>query len=537
MKPLILASLLWFVVSLLPQGACARGEEGGVLWIVHAEGLKSAAQAWRDYREAAGWRVTLLPADPSLAIAERRAEIAGLLRAAHRLHRESPRGEVPFAALLLGDADEAGIPGFYFPQTDPALRARSARDYLSDHPYRAAADEDAAPLFALGRVPARSAEEALAVLDKVRRYEADGGGGEWRNRVIYAAGEGRFGMFDVLFEWLFRQMVARIVPDTVELSMTYAKVTSVYCPPPAELPDALLARLGEGALLFNYVGHGSSGGLDALRWRGERYPSLGVADLARLKRAGGGAPVALLACCSTGWFDLDKGRLCLAEALLLHRDGPIGVIAGSRVTHPYASVLLEKDVTRLLLCERVATLGELDLRAKEEMLRVDEMDEELDDLAATVAAASLWKCGLEEVRRMHVRMYNLLGDPALVLALPPRPDVRLEWDGAKLQGSVAGMAAGRATVFVETERESMARESEIVDVDGPDDPRAEQKARHNYALANDRVLRRMEASIVAGRFAVDLGQLPAAARVVRVSAAGRDEKGKRLEAVGSIRVK
>ncbi|MBI4878533.1 MAG: hypothetical protein HY812_02595 [Planctomycetes bacterium] len=533
---MIKVAFLWFVASLLPQGACARGEERGVLWIVHAEGLKSAAQAWREYREAAGWRVTLLPADRSLAIAERRAEIADLLRAAHRLHRESPRAQEPFAALLLGDADDAGIPGFYFPQTDPALRARGARDYLSDHPYRAAADEDAEPLFALGRVPARSAEEALAVLDKVVRYEADGAAGEWRNRVVYAAGEGRFGMFDVLFEWLFRQMVGRIVPDTVELSMTYAKVTSVYCPPPSELPDALLARLGEGALRFNYVGHGSSGGLDALRWRGERYPSLRVADLARLKRAGGGAPIALLACCSTGWFDLEDGRPCLAEALLLHRDGPIGVIAGSRVTHPYASVLLEKDVTRLLLRERVATLGELDLRAKEEMLRVDEMDEELDDIAATVAAASLWKCGLEEIRRMHVRMYNLLGDPALLLALPPRTDVLLEWDGAKLRGSVAGMAAGRATLSVETERESMARESEIIEVDDPDDPDAEKKARHNYALANDRVLCRVQTSVAAGRFVVDMGRLPEAARVVRVSAVGRGGSGGEREAVGSIRV-
>jgi len=506
----------------------------GELWIVHSPELAEVALEWASCREQAGWQVTVWPLPAEGNTGERRLELATLLRQAWSL-RARP-ADNRFCVLLLGDAGPQGLPTFSFEQLDPALDDGS-RDggYVSDHPYQTAMPGEW-PCFALGRVPARTNEEARALLHKMKRYEAappsDG-----RDRIVYVAGEGRFGLFDPLLELLFRRMVDEIVPDTFDLTMLFAHPESIYCPPPSRLTRTLLSQLEAGSLLFNYVGHGSARGLDALRWRGRRTPILRVADLDDLRGSSPLRPVALLCCCSTGSFDLPGGQPSLAEALLFHPDGPIGVIAGSRITHPYASALLQKDVSRLLLRERVATLGELDLRASQELLRVDSVDQGLDLVAGVLARALRWHSSLAELRVMHVRLYNLLGDPTLRLALPPEPGVTLRLLGDLLVGTVPGMERGTATVRVETERESAAACDRWIPVDGREDPELERKAAHNYALANQRCLLHVEAEVRDGRFRVRLQGPGSRARVIKVTASGTGPDGDPLERVGSVRVK
>ncbi|MFH0944969.1 MAG: C25 family cysteine peptidase, partial [Planctomycetota bacterium] len=246
-------------------------------------------------------------------------------------------------------------------------------------------------------------------------------------------------------------------------------------------------------------------------------------------------PLALLSCCSTGWFDLADGEHCLAEALLFRECGPIGVVAGSRVTHPYGSILLQKEFSRLLLVERVKTLGELDLETTRRMLEVDELDQSLDQIAGSLAVSMGWHSSLEELRVMHVRLYNLLGDPALQLALPPEEGIELALDGDRLLGTASGMASGRATIRIETSRESLVGAGQLDQVDGPEDKALAKKAAHNYPLANERCLQQVETSITKGRFETNL-RLPDAARVIKVLATGTGEDGAMVERVGSIRL-
>ena len=58
---------------------------------------------------------------------------------------------------------------------------------------------------------------------------------------------------------LFQTMIQR-VPAAYDLSLTYAKIGSAYCPAPPSLSQSVLDRLGEGCLLFNYIGHGDERG-------------------------------------------------------------------------------------------------------------------------------------------------------------------------------------------------------------------------------------------------------------------------------------
>jgi hypothetical protein len=467
--------------------------------------------------------------------------------------------------MLLGDADANGIATWTFVQSDPVMQGHGDRkEYVSDHPYQVVREntgKDVAPDVALGRVPAQTVDEALALLKKIKLAEkqitfdvreeshatADGtqlhawdSSHNGRNRVVYAAGEGRFGVMDGVLEELFKAMVDRMVPDGFDLSMTYAKSSSAYCPPPSKLTDTVLQRMAEGSVLFNYIGHGFAQGFDSLHWGGKRFPILRTGDLKRLPvepPAHSQRPIAFLSCCSAGWYDLENGRHSLAEAMLFHPSGPVAVIAGSRITHPYANTILQKDITHALLNQRVPTVGMLDLRATQSLVKIDDVDRELDAIAAPIAFAGKWKTGLTGLRHMHVKLYNLLGDPAMRIALPPERIADLTVSDALIEGRIDGMMRGKVFVTAETERTSFVNSAKLVQVISDDDPELEAKAANNYPLVNDRVLARFEAEVVNGTFSVKLpSALPPATFLVRAYAIGFDEANQPIDALGARRL-
>ena len=500
------------------------------LLIVHAPHLAESAAAWSAYRSAGGWAVVCeayrKPEGPVIA-----PHLQARIRTLAGAH--GPDG---FHVLLLGDAPD-GVPTWYFLQKDATMREPGEPFYASDHPYRLLDDDDELPDIALGRVPARSDEEALALLAKIRRHEARPSLGPWRRHITYVAGEGHYGAVDVLMESLFEQMLRRLVPASYDVSLSYAKATSPYCPPPSGLTETVLGQLGSGALLFNYVGHGSARRFDALEWSGRRIPILETTDLDRLEGDPERGGLALLTCGSAGWYDLSGGEPSLGEAMLFNAAGPMAVIAGSRNTHPYANAVLQKEVTQALVEGRSETAGALVLAATRALLVHDQSDVELDALATPVALLQRWPSSLGELRLMHARLYNLLGDPALQVSVPRPGGVVLERDGPSLAGRVDGMARGEVLVTLETGRASPARPEAIVAV-GADDPDLDAKAAANYVLANERVLLQAHARVRDGRFAITLAEpIPSNAALIKAYAWGADAGGSLFDAVGSLGIK
>jgi hypothetical protein len=509
----------------------------GLYLIAHAEHLADAAAQWAAYRAADGWDVLLRPVPDDGDSGEQRETLRRDLRETYRAQRAATTS--PVAVLLLGDAagrGGRGIPTWRFDQPDPILQSVDDERYATDHPYQLMDDDDEAPDVALGRVPVATNAEALLVLEKIRAYESAGTPGTWRRRVTYVAGEGHFGLMDNLLEQMFRSMVDQFVPDPFDVSVTYAKASSIYCPPPSAVTDTVLDRLSDGALLFNYIGHGNATRFDSLHWNGRRIRLLTTRDLARLPDRSGGPPIAVLTCCEAGWFDLPRGRRSLAEAMLLHPGGPIAVIAGSRITHPYANIVLQKDLSELLLVKRVPTVGELDQLAASSMMTIDETDRHLDALAATAALLGRWDSSLSELRRVHVQLYNLFGDPALRIAHPALVS-GLALDGLTVRGRADGVVRGRVHLTVETDRASLARPENLNPPLNEQDPELERKAAGNYPLVNDRTLLEVDGGVTDGRFEVTLVDgLPPRAGVIKVWVVGEDESARPREAFGGLRL-
>ncbi len=534
---MLLVTLSATIVTTSPAPAGdAEHTSGGSYLIIHASHLEKAAAAWADYRTEDGWNVVRHPVEPADDVTVQRRALRRTIRQFAADHQED--ATLPIAVLLLGDADPRGVPTWTFPQLDPALRDIDDDNYATDHPYQLIDDTDDLPDIALGRIPARTNDQAIGVLEKIKRYEHDAPFGLWRRRIAYAAGEGRFGLADLAFEMLFKQMVSRLVPDEFDVSMTYAKATSIYCPAPSKLTDTVLDQLGDGALLFNYIGHGSAERFDYLNFNGQRLGILNVDDLAQLTGNHARFPIALLTCCSAGWFDLPDDRLSLAETMLLHPAGPVAVIAGSRITHPYANIILQKDITQLLFRQRIETVGELDLLATRSMIEIDVVDRSLDALVLPIAIAQGWKSTLSQLRQMHAHLYNLLGDPALRIALPVGRVKGLTLNSERITGRVQNMQTGRVVITIETARTKPARADQLVPVQGTNDPELETKATHNYPLANERVLLQLAGEVKDGRFEIALDKLlPSSAALIKAYVVGEDDTGQTFDAIGAMRVR
>jgi len=475
--------------------------------------LERPAQDWKEFRDRQGWNAQAVSLQEAVqasgVVAQSDEAVALALR--DYLHDEFESAQArgaggsDFAVLLLGDVPDAQagnpswtrIPAFYHAQLDPALiDPRERPDICTDADYQFI-DDDPAPDFALGRVPARTADQAQSVLDKVIAYETKPPNGPWRRRITYVAGEGRFGPVDRLLEMLFTSMVETIVPYDFDVHVTYASPTSAYCAPPSSFNSVVRQRIEDGALLVNYLGHGAPTRLDSLRWLDRRYPICDVSEARTLAIADGQLPLMFIIACSTGQYDLQAGQECLAESLLFNPAGPIAVISGSRMTHPYANAILQKNLTQQVCQQQRATIGGVDLYGERGLINLDETDAQMELLGSAIALQMRWATSPADLRPMHVLLYNLLGDPATALPYPALSIPALSYSDGVVHGRVDGASAGTAFITLETPRTRFAHQDRMVHVDGPADPEFEAKTAHNYPLANDRILAQAEVAVEA----------------------------------------
>ncbi len=293
------------------------------------------------------------------------------------------------------------------------VRWGSARMIASDIPFTDL-DGDEIPDLAIGRIPATSAQQLEAVLRKSLDYERKFEHGGWERRLNIASGKGGFGaVTDALIEAAARQVITQNVPAEY--------VTQHICPGPVTGREAALAvsfaararqQLSEGSLAWVYLGHGRPTELDRVPTPTGSESILSVGDVPKL-RCGGHSPLAVLVACYTG--AMDAPRNCLAEELLMADEGPVAVIAATRITMPYGNTVLGCELLRACFRDRPEHLGDtLRLAERKTLLpsQSDQLRVSLDSIAVGLSPAPV---DLTSERREHVLMYHLFGDPLLHL--------------------------------------------------------------------------------------------------------------------------
>ncbi|HEY2293741.1 MAG TPA: C25 family cysteine peptidase, partial [Thermoanaerobaculia bacterium] len=237
-------------------------------------------------------------------------------------------------------------------------------------------DGSGVPGVAIGRIPAVTAADLHAYVDKVAAYESDPGG-PWTGQALLAAGPADAGGdFPATSDAL-----AGLLSPGLGLTRVYLPGS----PGPAQVQASrsqLQTALRQGQVLFNYVGHG---GLDRLTSEG----LLTTSDVAQLGNAPR-LPVMTALTCLISQFAYPSVS-SLGEDLVLQGNGGTAALFGPTwLSHNGPA----GDLGRYLLPQLSAPGGG---RLGDRLLR---------GLAAYAAAGG---------DRETLRVYTLLGDPALAL--------------------------------------------------------------------------------------------------------------------------
>lgn len=214
----------------------------------------------------------------------------------------------------------------------------SSDDWFADF------DSDGLPSLALGRLPARTPDEASLMVSKILARESALGQG-WATGVLLVSDEN--------YEFDFEAASAALSPLLPgDLTVREVAVDRLGAGAPAEI----VSQINAGQLLVNYTGHGS---VDVWSRQGifDGVEAAGLANGDRL-------PVFVMMTCLSGFF-ADLYTESLSEALLLAPNGgAVSVWASSGMTEPDTQALMNQELFRQLFKEPAPTLGEAAVQAK-----------------------------------------------------------------------------------------------------------------------------------------------------------------------------
>ena len=245
----------------------------------------------------------------------------------------------------------------------------------SDNPFVDVVGDDGKPDLAIGRLPVATPGEVSAIVDKIIAYAELSTVGPWRRNILWITNEEA---------WFQR------VSDNLVGHLDGFAATRVY-PSPDEKDNAahqqfLRSAFDEGQLLVHFIGHGGRyiwrTGPPDLRKNHDLFTLDDVDALSPTRQL----PMILSMTCYSAPFDHPTADSIGEKFLRLPDRGAIAVFAASWRNSPterFSRELMEA-LTRPGL-----TIGEAILQAKQ-----------------------------EEPSKVMVETYNLLGDPALALALP-----------------------------------------------------------------------------------------------------------------------
>lgn len=338
--------------------------------------FQEALSSWLEYRQKQGYSFIMIStADLDGAVHGDNNELTlRISRSLNAVNRKTPLS----AVLLVGDAWPAPETKDDWSRIVPSPRIAAQvidrfgnEKHIASDSWYTDFDGNGFPDAAVGRFPVRSPEELIALTEKIVRYEERIPAGQWQRKIHFVAGIGDLGAIaDQVINSVVRKIVAGMIPDEYVSTFTQANWKSPFCPAPSLFRDVVISRLNEGALFWVYMGHGWYQGLDVLHTPDNNFPILEYND-AKLLRCSQAPPIVFFSACYTG--TIDGWGESLAERMALETEGPVAVIAASRVSMPYGLAVFSTELLSAMFDPKNSdrregqTLGSVILRAKQRM--------------------------------------------------------------------------------------------------------------------------------------------------------------------------
>ena len=333
------------ITSNNPSALHSTNNRADMVIIAHSS-LKSALTPLKQFREGQGRSVAIIDVEDiydEFSFGNKTPEaIQDFLLSAYTYWSGKPR-----FLLLTGDAtvDPRDYLGYGLSDLVPTNLVDGVYSEAASDDLFADFNEDGLPEMAVGRIPAGAASEVTTVVSKIIGYE-QAAVDSWTKKAVVVSDRGSSDVFD--FEGGSDEIAEMIAPYMTTVKKIYRR----------DLSDAradLLNNIKAGALIVNYMGHGSED-----TWGG----NILVASDADSLTNGLKLPFFMNMTCWNGLF-ASPYVASLGEALLKTANGgAIAVWASSGLTDPDPQHVMNRQMITLLFNGTRPTLGEAAVQAK-----------------------------------------------------------------------------------------------------------------------------------------------------------------------------
>jgi len=245
--------------------------------------------------------------------------------------------------------------------------------------------------LAIGRIPARTLQQANTAVDKILSYHQPASLGSWRTGLTLIADDEDFNLhlYDAEYH---AEMIERDFPDWQVQKIyldAYEQQSNAGGSRYPEVNRKILDNVNSGTLIWNYSGHGGSARLaqEAV------LDATTLSDWENIQRL----PLLITATCDFAPFD-DPAQFSLGEELLVGRkNGGIGLMTTTRLVFASSNKVINHNFLRFIL-------------RKDKTGRFPAIGDALrDSKNFTVSSSGDY---------INARKFIMLGDPAMKLAMP-----------------------------------------------------------------------------------------------------------------------
>lgn len=399
-----------------------HAETNPVWMLVGSQEMQRGAAKLIEHRRAGGFEVVMAtpPVDAALAAAPQTPDYLLLLGDDAM---DQPAGEEPW---LRGKR-----------HTLYRWRATQPETYVSDAVY-GDVDGDGIPEIPVGRLPGRSPETIAKFSEKIVAFEGQPVTRESLHLPVWAGNPAYGDHFQAnMASNLLRQTLHREAPDWADLTLIMGNEADPFSASPprqTHLFHGLLAR--GGGLFTGLMGHGSREAFYSMP-HGDAWIQYHTAHTPGIEDGNASAPAIIFACDCGNFAHAEPS---LAEALLAAPGGPVAVIAATTQSHPlpnyYSSVAWLQGIED----EKSQRLGDLWTKSQR---RGYSMRNPLVELFLKGIEGKLGaELDTPQIRKDHLLLYALLGDPATALKRPLPLEVKFTPRGTTLAWKVEQPPAG-----------------------------------------------------------------------------------------------
>jgi len=245
--------------------------------------------------------------------------------------------------------------------------------------------------LSVGRIPARTTQEADTIINKLINYQTNNIGGVWQNKITWVADDGDYNLHLQDAESIISHLQTNAPHwDQNKIYLDFFTATSSSSGNTYPMAfNGIQQSVQDGTLLLNYTGHGNY-----LRLSEEAVIAQTQFDL---WNNAGKLPLMVTASCNFAPYDQPGLQAIAWDALMKNKNGIIGLVAANRLVFAYSNKQINDLFIQQLLVKNsngnYNTIGEALQKAK----------------------MSDWANGGDRVNDLK---FNLIGDPALKLNLP-----------------------------------------------------------------------------------------------------------------------